>query len=148
MTKDELKELIAGKIATQGNQVDVSGALATILNELVEGAGGGSSTIIDLTSMGELDDGEWAIPDGLIPDNYNPQGGDAIKAMVGLNYGEAKPYLFTLVGSASTGEGKDGFISALYGDFTTMGSGYLTLSYEVEDREGWKIRVRKNQEPL
>lgn len=40
MTKEEIKDLITAKIAGQGNQVDIGGALATILNEIVDGMGG------------------------------------------------------------------------------------------------------------
>lgn len=36
MTKDEIKTLIAEKISGQGNQVDIGGALADILNELAD----------------------------------------------------------------------------------------------------------------
>lgn len=36
MTKDEIKTLIAEKISGQGNQVDIGGVLAEILNELVD----------------------------------------------------------------------------------------------------------------
>lgn len=39
MTKDEIKTLIAEKISGQGNQVDIGGALAKILNELVDAGG-------------------------------------------------------------------------------------------------------------
>lgn len=37
MTKQEIKDLIAAKIAGQGNQVDIGGVLADILNALVDG---------------------------------------------------------------------------------------------------------------
>lgn len=40
MTKDEIKTLIAEKISGQGNQVDIGGALADVLNELVDSMGG------------------------------------------------------------------------------------------------------------
>lgn len=41
MTKQEIKDLIAAKIAGQGSAVDVGGALADILNALVDASGGG-----------------------------------------------------------------------------------------------------------
>lgn len=45
MTKDEIKALVAAKIAGQGSMVDVGGGLPTILNEIIdlipEGGGGG-----------------------------------------------------------------------------------------------------------
>lgn len=50
MTKDEIKALIANKIANQGNQVDLGGALATILNELVDGMGDGGG-VFDLHNV-------------------------------------------------------------------------------------------------
>lgn len=40
MTKEEIKTLIAEKISGQGNQVDIGGALADVLNELVDAMGG------------------------------------------------------------------------------------------------------------
>lgn len=40
MTKEEMKTLIAEKISGQGNQVDIGGALADVLNELVDAMGG------------------------------------------------------------------------------------------------------------
>lgn len=36
MTKDEIKALIDEKINGQGNQVDLGGALATVLNAIVD----------------------------------------------------------------------------------------------------------------
>lgn len=39
MTKQEIKDLIAAKIAGQGNQVDSGGALAEILNAIADMAG-------------------------------------------------------------------------------------------------------------
>ena len=39
MTKDEIKTLIAEKISGQGNQVDIGGALADVLNGIVDSLG-------------------------------------------------------------------------------------------------------------
>jgi hypothetical protein len=36
MTKDEIKALIAAKIDGQGNQVDIGGALAQVLNAIID----------------------------------------------------------------------------------------------------------------
>lgn len=50
MTKDEIKTLVAAKIAGQGSQVDVGGGLPTILNEIIdlipEGGGGGFEPLV------------------------------------------------------------------------------------------------------
>lgn len=50
MTKEEIKALVAGKIAGQGTMVDAGGALPTILNEIIdlipEGGGGGVEPLI------------------------------------------------------------------------------------------------------
>jgi len=49
MNKEEIKALIAEKIAGQGNQVDLSGALAQILGELA-----GASAPIEVTNIEAL----------------------------------------------------------------------------------------------
>lgn len=36
MTKDEIKALIAAKIDGQGNQVDIGGTLAQVLNAIID----------------------------------------------------------------------------------------------------------------
>lgn len=36
MTKEQIKALVAECIAGQGDQVDISGALAKVLNELID----------------------------------------------------------------------------------------------------------------
>lgn len=50
MTKDEIKSLVAAKIAGQGSMVDVGGGLPTILNEIIdlipEGGGGGFEPLV------------------------------------------------------------------------------------------------------
>lgn len=50
MTKDEIKALVAAKIAGQGSMVDVGGGLPTILNEIIdlipEGGGGGFEPLV------------------------------------------------------------------------------------------------------
>lgn len=48
MTTEEIKDLIASKIAGQGNQVDSGGALPTILNEIVDMASQGGATPIEI----------------------------------------------------------------------------------------------------
>ena len=51
MTKDEIKSLVAAKIAGQGSMVDVGGGLPTILNEIIDlipEGGGGESLNIEL----------------------------------------------------------------------------------------------------
>lgn len=49
MTKDELLALIEAKIAGQGNQIDIGGALASILSELA-----GRSSAIEVTDITAL----------------------------------------------------------------------------------------------
>lgn len=48
MTKEEIKALVSAKVAGQGNQVDISGALGTILDAIVDAIpeGGGDSLVI------------------------------------------------------------------------------------------------------
>lgn len=48
MTKQEIKDLVAAKIAGQGSQVDIGGALADILSGIVDAIpeGGGDNPII------------------------------------------------------------------------------------------------------
>lgn len=51
MTKEEIKALINAKIAGQGTNVDGGGALATVLNEIIdaipEGGGGAEPLIVE-----------------------------------------------------------------------------------------------------
>lgn len=67
MTKDELKSLIAAKIAGQGTQVDLGNALPTILNEIVDQLGGGGERVvtIDFSQWGALQEEEfgWTDPE-------------------------------------------------------------------------------------
>lgn len=51
MTKKEMKALVASKIASQGNQVDVSGALGTILNAIVDAIPEAEPSFIDLGNV-------------------------------------------------------------------------------------------------
>lgn len=77
MTKEELKALVSSKIARQGNAVDVSGSLPTILNELIDNMGGGDApSVIDL---GEVEDSPTEVTDK-IPAGYKPKSGDAINS--------------------------------------------------------------------
>jgi len=56
MTKEQLNALIDAKIAGQGNQVDISGALAEILKELAGGAA--AVEVTDITAIdGKILDG-------------------------------------------------------------------------------------------
>ena len=83
MTKEEMKALVSSKIEGQGNQVDAGGALATVLNEIIDGMGGGGGgeepVILDL---GEI---VSAVPTNvttLVPDGYYPKTTDKIKVVV------------------------------------------------------------------
>lgn len=79
MTKEELKALVSSKIAGQGNAVDVSGSLPTILNELIDNMGGGDApSVIDLGEVEESEDGTDVTDK--IPAGYKPKSGDAIKS--------------------------------------------------------------------
>lgn len=56
MTIQELKDLIASKIAGQGSMVDIGGALPTILDEIVEMASqGGGDSVRRITVDAELE---------------------------------------------------------------------------------------------
>ena len=57
MTKDEIKTLIAEKISGQGNQVDIGGVLAEILNELVDASGGGGGAPVLKMIVGDAGGG-------------------------------------------------------------------------------------------
>lgn len=58
MTKDEIKALVAAKIAGQGSAIDAASVLPTILDAIVdaipEGGGGNEALIIEGTVDGEL----------------------------------------------------------------------------------------------
>ena len=52
MTKQEIKELVSKKIAGQGSQVDIGGALAEILNGIIDMAGAKKEVFVpNLTSF-------------------------------------------------------------------------------------------------
>lgn len=61
MTKEEIKALVAERIAGQGDQVDIGGALAEILDEIVDLAGeggGGSGSVLKMeTDLSTLTSG-------------------------------------------------------------------------------------------
>lgn len=61
MTKEEIKALIAERIAGQGDQVDIGGALAEVLDEIVDLAGeggGGSGSVLKMeTDLSTLTSG-------------------------------------------------------------------------------------------
>lgn len=66
MTKDEIKSLVAAKIAGQGSMVDVGGGLPTILNEIIdlipEGGGGGfEPLVVESTDIVPLGTTEFTI---------------------------------------------------------------------------------------
>lgn len=56
MTLQEIKELVSKKIAGQGSQVDIGGALAEILNGIVD-AISDTGTLLIKTPYGEFDQG-------------------------------------------------------------------------------------------
>lgn len=59
MTKEEIKALIDGKIAGQGTNIDGGGALATILNSIVDALPeGGGAKIFPIKIYTEYNDGE------------------------------------------------------------------------------------------
>ena len=51
MTKQEIKELVSKKIAGQGSQVDIGGALAEILNGIIDMAGAKKVEVPMLTTF-------------------------------------------------------------------------------------------------
>lgn len=53
MTKEEIKNLIDAKLTGQGNQIDISGALPTILKEIVDMAGGSEGEVVLASLNGE-----------------------------------------------------------------------------------------------
>lgn len=61
MTKNEIKALVAAKIAGQGTMVDAGGALPTILSEIIELIPSGTLTPLIVT--GGFDDMNLFIPD-------------------------------------------------------------------------------------
>ena len=56
MTKDEIKALISAKVAGQGDQVDAGGALAEILNGIIDAipSGDADAAIVDLSEYNEV----------------------------------------------------------------------------------------------
>lgn len=78
MTKEELKKLVADKIAGQGTQVDLGNALPIILNELIDGMGGESSTgtTIDLRGFELGNDGIDVR--SAIPFDWEPSANDVV----------------------------------------------------------------------
>lgn len=57
MTTQEIKDLIASKIAGQGTMVDVGGALPTILKEIVDALGNiPEEVIFDFSDVSPMDD--------------------------------------------------------------------------------------------
>ena len=69
MTKEQIKDLVAAKIAGQGSMVDVGGGLPTIFNEIIdlipEGGGGGFEPLV---IEGRVDEGDIIIDDS---DSYD-----------------------------------------------------------------------------
>ena len=72
MTKEEIKTLINTKIAGQGTNVDGGGALATVLNEIIDAIpeGGGGIEPIILRYKVQLQEEDSPI---ITPDESNPQ---------------------------------------------------------------------------
>lgn len=67
MTTEEIKTLIDQKIAGQGNQVDLAGALPTILKEIIDSVGKAApETLVITSSGGELSPTQEEI-DRIIP---------------------------------------------------------------------------------
>lgn len=56
MTKDEIKALISAKVAGQGDQVDAGGALAEILNGIIDAipSGDADAAIVDLSGYKQI----------------------------------------------------------------------------------------------
>ena len=94
MTKQEIKDLIAAKIAGQGNQVDIGNALAEVLNALADNVDAAQQAannikVLDLTPYAEQIENNEPIPgtDELIGALYEASVikiGDALYPLLGL----------------------------------------------------------------
>ena len=85
MTPEQIKALIAAKIAGQGNQVDIAGALPTILNEIVDAIAdttGPAPFIFDGTFDGETFD---ANADDIVAAKAAYQNGSVVIARDAVN---------------------------------------------------------------
>lgn len=81
MTKDEIKALVAAKIAGQGSMVDIGGALSAILDAIVdaipEGGGGNEPLVVNGTFQGG---GSSMFTRGFTPNSGEPTFNDALSA--------------------------------------------------------------------
>lgn len=109
MTKEEIKAFVAAKIAGQGNQVDVGGALAKVLNEIVDAIPEGGGGVEPLIYSG------WMAPeDKIFSTNTEESAEDDIEAA----FKAGRPVIINLQdgGALQVSSIVDGNVSAIYGD--------------------------------
>lgn len=112
MSKDELKELVASKIAGQGTQVDLGNALPTILNEIIDQMGGGGSLTIDMKDVDWDETDHW--PDEVKDAIRNAINNDTLVGAT-LKRGGVNPSVVVL--AAYSDEDNSYFIYAAKGNY-------------------------------
>ena len=130
MTKQEIKDLIAAKIAGQGNQVDIGGVLADILNALADG---GSTPIRLTATLVEGDTLQDLIEAGLTKEEIEAAArGERTGVVIGREFYQIARAYYDVnewqIAFYSIKYGNDGSIEEMLGSFVLIDGDIVSIT--------------------